>query len=898
MVHKSEDGHPALPDKTSAVASLASDEFEDAVTSEIVAITVEPVGKDHESMDVTDASAPIEDGPAPVQPTDDEALEPGFLLKDRFEIVQLVHSGGMSHVYKAVDNRRHLDGPELIHVAIKMMRRSVATGVNARLALEREAAKAQRLSHPNIINIYDFDEHNGQFFLVMEWLEGETVNALLRRTSGRRLEPQFAWRVIRSIAAAVQHAHFNNVVHADINPSNIFITDTQDIKLLDFGVARYCGDQVDAADVRPVWATRTYASPELLSGSTPVFEDDVFSLGCVAYRLLGGTHPFAGLSSIEAKQADLSIPPIAGLAETESQTLSRALSYLRSDRPGTADVFSTESAAASESVATNWQHVRPSAYWLGAVPLAAIIILAGTWWLWQSSSETEESTIAGTALVDDQSTVAVDATSATSEPTELDRLLSSAATAMDEERFLTPVDNNARDLYREALVIDSVNPIALGGLRAISDMYVQHADTQLRAGAPELASADLAIAAETDPGNPAIAIVNELLVAQGDRQLAEARLAAAEGDFERSAELLAEAENYAHVDINAINVIRDQIAQYTQERQFLRQLEAANDQIAAGNLMTPTGNNAFASLIELQQDYAADSRLLASMERLGERLLTRAAFATSADRFPEAADLLDAVAALDVLTPELAAARASLLRAEEEAKNAMIAASALANSAPEESASPPSRSGVEPEQTAAPTFAVGGMAPLPSASNEESAIPPSRSDVEPEQTAAPTLAVGGLAPLPSAGSEESAIPPSRPDVEPAQTAATTLAVAGLDALPTASSDVSGLARDAVADSGTTLTGESSEPRKMELSDMGIEKYIAPQFPRSARRRGLSGFVDVGFSVYPDGSTGAIEILNSEPGDVFDSNVEYAVSKWRFAPRDDEFRAQVTLRFEQ
>ena len=147
------------------------------------------------------------------------------------------------------------------------MRRSVATELDANLALEREAAKTQRLSHPNIINIFDFDQHDAQFFLVMEWLEGESVNALLRRTSGRRLAPQFAWQVVQAIASGVQHAHSNNVVHADINPSNIFITDTQEIKLLDFGVARYGSDLEGATPNESAWVTRRYASPEVLSRS-------------------------------------------------------------------------------------------------------------------------------------------------------------------------------------------------------------------------------------------------------------------------------------------------------------------------------------------------------------------------------------------------------------------------------------------------------------------------------------------------------------------------------------------------------------------------------------------------------------------------------------------------------
>ncbi len=276
-------------------------EFDDAVTSElspveVTAMTLAAVG---------DASADPELRSEPLKrqgrqrrsdataDADDPALEPGFVLADRFEIVALVHSAGMGHVYKAIDLRRHRAASGQVHVAIKMMRRSIASKQDARIALEREAAKTQHLAHPNIVNIFDFDQHDDHFYLVMEWLDGETVNALLRRTSGQRLDTQFAWRIVEGIASGLQHAHLHNVVHADINPSNIFITETQEIKLLDFGVARYTSDPHYEAGENSIWVTQTYASPEVLSGMTPTFEDDIFSLACVAYRLLSGTHPFA-----------------------------------------------------------------------------------------------------------------------------------------------------------------------------------------------------------------------------------------------------------------------------------------------------------------------------------------------------------------------------------------------------------------------------------------------------------------------------------------------------------------------------------------------------------------------------------------------------------------------------
>ena len=134
-------------------------------------------------------------------------------------------------------------------------------------------------------------------------------------------------------ATGVQHAHRNGVVHADINPSNIFITDAHEIKLLDFGVARYTNIPPHPDDVRFTWVTRTYASPEVLSGLPPVVEDDVFSLACVAYRLLSGKHPFGGTLSLVAMRKGFVVEAIPGLPSEEWEILRRALSYGRSDRP-------------------------------------------------------------------------------------------------------------------------------------------------------------------------------------------------------------------------------------------------------------------------------------------------------------------------------------------------------------------------------------------------------------------------------------------------------------------------------------------------------------------------------------------------------------------------------------
>ena len=225
MDHKSDSGDSPFPAFDPPDADGDDDEFVNADTSEVTGMFAVPVGKNRADWGLEDGSGGDPAATEHAELTDDDILEPGFLLRDRFEIVELVHSGGMGRVYKAIDKNRHEGGSEQIHVAIKMMRRSLAPRVDARIALEREAAKTQRLSHPNIVNVYDFDEHDEQFYLVMEWLEGESVNALLKRTSGQTQATEFAWPLIEQIATGLKQEHSSTVVYVRIKSTTIFISE-------------------------------------------------------------------------------------------------------------------------------------------------------------------------------------------------------------------------------------------------------------------------------------------------------------------------------------------------------------------------------------------------------------------------------------------------------------------------------------------------------------------------------------------------------------------------------------------------------------------------------------------------------------------------------------------------
>lgn len=799
-------------------SDFGDDEFENAVTTAIPGAVARAF--DHDLATADNGDVEVIGSDLTALPSIDDVLEPGFLLGHRFEIVELVHSGGMSNVYKAIDRRRNPDGSGQVHVAIKVMRASLASEHDARLALEREAARAQRLSHPNIVNVFDFDEHDGRFFLVMEWLEGESANELLRRTAGERLDQAFAWQIIEGTAAGVQHAHLHNIVHADINPANVFITKTHEIKLLDFGVARNCGDVSDTQEDRLMWATKAYASPEVLSELAPVVEDDIFSLACFAYRLLSGARPFGGASALEAKRDSVEVAPVPGLHENDWQTLRRALDYNRSNRPKSAAVFLRSTQHAGHLGSSEEEPgTQP---WKGLLALTAIVavVAAGFWWFQQQP--VSGSAPASTVEVPTSEPEASSAEATTVEVSPLDTLLEAAALAVTEERFV-PLDgddgNNATGYYREALLIEPDNAIALRGLRSISDSYVQQAEAALRASQPANSVLALAVATDVDPGNPALEIIDYLLTSEANQQLENARRAARDGDIDRANQLLLSVEDYQRIDRASLNEVAALIATSADSQALLADIEQIDLRIAAGQLITPTGDSALDRLLAVSAENSDDPRVLAAADRLGERLLGNAAFATEAGAFAEAGDWLAVVESLEILEAEVLDARDALEAATAEFRAAEA------------------REAAEAESRLAETAAVAAAA-----------------------TSAEPTADGAIGVAP--GAVES--------------------------------------RDTDNGAATRVDPEPADPppvRRQSLSDLGIERYVAPKFPRSARRSDTAGFVEVGFVVLPDGSTGDIEILNANPRGVFDASAERAVRQWRFAPRDEPVNARVALSFQ-
>jgi len=248
-------------------------------------------------------------------------------------ICECLGRGGKGTVFKALD--RHRSGLPLSqqYVAVKILHELPDSRREILEALRRELQSAQSLSHPNVVKMFDLDRDGSLDFFTMEFLEGELLSTLLSRFRLQPMPRSHAWSIIRQIAAGLQHAHERGIVHADLKPQNILITNSGEARILDFGASHA---QTRATDGNPVRSTSSvslaYASCELLDGRTPDPRDDLYALACISYELLAGAHPFQRRRSNEAR--DLGVVPARpkSLSRRQWNTLARGLSWHRAGR--------------------------------------------------------------------------------------------------------------------------------------------------------------------------------------------------------------------------------------------------------------------------------------------------------------------------------------------------------------------------------------------------------------------------------------------------------------------------------------------------------------------------------------------------------------------------------------
>jgi eukaryotic-like serine/threonine-protein kinase len=206
------------------------------------------------------------------------------LIDERYELRGQIGSGGMGHVYLAHDEVLDRD------VALKLLKARYAENKEFVEHFRREAKSAASISHPHIVPVFDGGETgDGTYFIAMEYLSGGTLKDLI--ASGRRLPPRAVVEVALEMAEALQAAHRRGVIHRDIKPRNILITDSGHVKVADFGIAR-AAEATTISDFEGILGSAKYMSPEQAAGERVGPASDLYSMGVVLYEMLTGKVPF------------------------------------------------------------------------------------------------------------------------------------------------------------------------------------------------------------------------------------------------------------------------------------------------------------------------------------------------------------------------------------------------------------------------------------------------------------------------------------------------------------------------------------------------------------------------------------------------------------------------------
>ena len=217
-------------------------------------------------------------------------LVKGQKINDRYEIVKTIGEGGMANVYLANDiilNRK---------VAVKVLRGDLATDEKFIRRFQREAMSVSNLSHPNIVEVYDVGEEDGNYYIVMEYIEGKTLKKLIQKRGALTL-PEVR-DIMLQLTDGLAHAHDAFIIHRDIKPQNIMILDNGLVKITDFGIA-VAMNATQLTQTNSVMGSVHYLPPEQANGKSATIKGDIYSLGILMFELLTGSVPFKGDNAVE-----------------------------------------------------------------------------------------------------------------------------------------------------------------------------------------------------------------------------------------------------------------------------------------------------------------------------------------------------------------------------------------------------------------------------------------------------------------------------------------------------------------------------------------------------------------------------------------------------------------------
>ncbi|HEX5636885.1 MAG TPA: serine/threonine-protein kinase, partial [Gammaproteobacteria bacterium] len=244
---------------------------------------------------------------------------------DRYPIIKLLGSGAMGSVYLAEDLRLKRE------IALKMLAPGLSVDEHLLARFRQEALALARLSHPNIVQVYDFFEENGFFWIAMEFVKGGELDARLKASG--RLTLAETLTLTKQMADALGYAHEQGVVHRDFKPANVLLTPGGHVKITDFGIAKLAQSSLHT-QLNTVLGTPSYMSPEQANGETTDHRTDIYSLGIVFYQMLAGEPPFKGdARSIIAQHFLKEVPRLNELRQDISPAIDQIIQKMLAKKP-------------------------------------------------------------------------------------------------------------------------------------------------------------------------------------------------------------------------------------------------------------------------------------------------------------------------------------------------------------------------------------------------------------------------------------------------------------------------------------------------------------------------------------------------------------------------------------
>lgn len=242
----------------------------------------------------------------------------GQKINDRYQIIRTIGEGGMANVYLAHDTILDRD------VAVKILRGDLADDEKFVRRFQREAISASSLSHPNIVEMYDVGEDDGQYYIVMEYVEGKTLKSLVKRRGALTLPEVID--IMLQLTSAVACAHDSYIIHRDIKPQNVLIKEDGTVKITDFGIAMALNSN-EITQTNSVMGSVHYLPPEQANGSGATIKSDIYSLGILMFELLTGKLPFKGENAVEIaiKQMREKIPSVCEINPDIPQSIENVI---------------------------------------------------------------------------------------------------------------------------------------------------------------------------------------------------------------------------------------------------------------------------------------------------------------------------------------------------------------------------------------------------------------------------------------------------------------------------------------------------------------------------------------------------------------------------------------------